>query len=211
MPIFDGVPTLDNVMFWYDQATPEQIYKGEIFYEQAHEQLLQALPQLPVAYAAGGAAVLSPQLQWEDNIRQAVRLYELGGSGVYRAYGRIDKPRSCVGKAYRIMIEGEHPLSVIPPKAQKTFAFYHNLMLDPGWITCDRHTISAALSEEYIEPALVQGWGKRKRYLVIENIFRAGAAYTSRVSYKFQAIVWIVIREFFAKKLKLQGVYLSGT
>lgn len=208
MSFLNVVPNQDNVFYWYDNATQEQIHRGEVFYEQANEQLRIRAPSLPLAFAAGAAAVLSPKLQWEANIDVLVQMINEGANGVYRAIGKIDKPMTSVGKAWRIL-NGEHPLSVLDPiTSPKTYAFFYCLMLDPAFPVCDRHTISAAMSKEYLPSHAVTGWNKRKRYTIVENIYRAAAAHAGRLLPHFQAIVWIVYRDTFVEKLriKIQGV-----
>jgi hypothetical protein len=202
-------PQIDNIKYWFGQATEEQIQAGLRWFPGAHAAIKEAMPHIPVANAAGGTAALSQGIQWEDNLVQATRMAS-GQLARIRAYGKWWKPNTACGKAY-LIFAGVHPLKIL--KGPKVIPFFYNLMLDFQMVTVDRHAINAALSREVLPRDLCVLWTKdsKNRHPVIVEMYRAFATWVGLEPAIAQAIIWTVFRERFAKELRIKKTWNDWT
>jgi len=117
------------------EATEEEFLGGETWYQTAHDRA-QALLDDPVQ-AAEMIAVLSPQVEWEHNIKDAEQMVlERDATWAYKAN---------VAKAMDIL-DGK-ALAQVTKFAPKCSAFAHNIAYPEGCpcecVTIDRHICRA--------------------------------------------------------------------
>lgn len=130
-----------NILKAYNRATESEREQGMYWYSTAHKDAKAIADRhgVMVSAVAGVIAALSPGLQWGLNLLQA--------DALAAAFAQ-DTPRPNVGvygwknvnKAWEIL-QGRHPLAVLPETGPKTRAFYR-CVADPEAsyaVTVDRH------------------------------------------------------------------------
>lgn len=160
-------------------ATPEFIEGGKAWYPTTHEWAAQFGN---VEIGAGVIASLSPNSGWKRNLALALKALTDG----HIDGGTLSRS---VENANRIL-DGEHALDVLGPKALKTRAFYENIVNPDGdAVTIDRHAHDIALGERYgnrNRPLLQRVGG----YESIADAYRTVARSAGLPVAAVQAITW---------------------
>ena len=110
-----------NLMDVYWQATPEQIDKGEAFYENARDESKLLGNELglkghkAITVGAGIISVLSPRMDWDLNLASAK---------VFIAEGYTNRQTNTNNKKAELIQMGTDPMDVMGRDSHKTKAFY---------------------------------------------------------------------------------------
>lgn len=124
-----------NIIDTYNRASESSIIEGTTWYTDAHSIALQVSELCgsdDVRIGAGILAALSPQMDWGENIAEALKFASLGYSTKQTGANNM--------KAKRIR-EGEDPIEVLGGK--KVVAFYHAILEPFGDFmpVVDRHAL----------------------------------------------------------------------
>lgn len=180
-------PTAANVLAVWETATAAHRASGMEWYALAH-RIAHDISGGDVVRGAGVLAALSPQKEWNLNIRLAARAFETGVA--------TGNTGPCNDKANAILA-GANPLDVMG-NGLKTRNFYANI-LDPNCpeaVTIDRHAYDVALAERAVG---------NKRYNLTPTRYAAfTAAYVEAATsldilpHQLQAVTWEAWREVWA-------------
>lgn len=174
---------LANVLRAYDGADESQRLIGVTWYARRREECEAAAEELgivPEVYA-GALAALSPELDFDYNVRAVTELARDGTT-------RIGYPAN-IHKAARIL-NGEAPLAVLG--GNKVRAFFE-CIADPAGtraVCVDRHAAAAAGVDYYWVCGNSVGV-----YARVANAYRLAAELRGVRPCEVQAVVWIAYRE----------------
>ena len=196
-----------NLMDVYWQATPEQIDKGEAFYENARDESKLLGNELglkghkAITVGAGIISVLSPRMDWDLNLASAK---------VFIAEGYTNRQTNTNNRKAKLIQMGTDPMEVMGRDSHKTKAFYQAICSPLGnnevWDLQgygDKHTTLAVIDRHaggaYIGKPLqeyqrnqITHWRVNKR---ISNAYFRGAKELLMPVNVFQAVVWNVFRD----------------
>lgn len=174
--------TVNTIVNAFNQATPEQIIDGMVWYGTAHNivYVLSEVSQYTVDQVAAGMAQLSPRLRWHQNIEAIERLVITGETPRYVMSG----PASRAGKA----LAAAEPLDTFGKHAKKTRSFARNITGDENAVTVDVWIARLVhVDERQLKLAGV--------YEAIAHCFRLAAKRIGNITpAQLQAVVWIVVR-----------------
>ena len=182
--------SLMNLLNVLEQATPQEVIEGMVWYEQAHELACTLADQygLSLDVVAGVIAAISPRSRWKRNVVDAERLiaaYVVGEDPMAVSVTTFNRNKEC---AIRILEAGTRHGVLSGPKV---CAFADNIE-DPSGnpITVDSHSYNAWIGHQ----AISSGNGPRvtpKRYRECAEGYRKVAdLYGIRPS-QAQAIIWL--------------------
>lgn len=182
-------PTAANVLAVWETATADHRASGMEWYALAH-RIAHDISGGDIVRGAGVLAALSPQKEWNLNIRLAARAFETGV-----ASGNTGNAN---GKANAILA-GANPLDVLG-NGLKTRNFYMNI-LDPECadaVTIDRHAYDVALAE--------RAEGNKRvsltptRYAAFTAVYVEAADTLGILPHQLQAVTWEAWRAVWAWK-----------
>jgi len=181
-PINDGAST-DNILRVYSRASKQDIAKGTIWYRDAR-RVATVIGNGDTAKGAGVIAALSPQQQWETNVKMARHAcLTRKASGHFKANNE---------KANRIL-RGADPLTVLG--GDKVRAFYVNILNGGGdSVTIDRHSLAVAYSrvlDDYARQRIIE---RKESYPQIVGRYRNRAKILGLSPADLQAITWTTWR-----------------
>ena len=124
-----------HILKAYNEASIDSKLEGEIWYDEAQivaEQVSKLLGTNDLRIGAGIIAALSPQMDWGENIEEAIKFTSTHYS--------TRQTKANNAKALRIL-EGENPLDVLG--GAKVIAFYHAILEPKGKYppVIDRHAM----------------------------------------------------------------------
>ena len=124
-----------NIVDAYHSASPASHAEGELWYTEAHEiakQISTLLGSDDVRIGAGILSALSPQMEWGDNVSEAILFCSTGYS----------KRQTQANNDKAILIaSGENPEEILG--GEKVLAFYHAILNPAGQgnAVIDRHAM----------------------------------------------------------------------
>lgn len=135
--IYAAVPTAENIVAMWREATIGEMVEGMAWYRDAHS-IAKALSPADIRKGAGVLAALSPMTPWGRNIMLAARAFEDG-----EASGTLG---TSVRSANKILA-GTDPLDVLG--GDKVRAFFA-CIADPASneVCIDRHAFDVAVGQE---------------------------------------------------------------
>lgn len=173
-----------NIIKVWEQATPDQLHRGMIWYRVAHD-LADMLSEGNVTAGAGVIAALSAQKSWALNTRMAQRAFKTGELSGHTS--------DSLTKAAKIMA-GADPAEVLP-MTFKTGNFYRAILdpEDPDAVVIDRHAHDVAVGKRYgINP---RGLHNKNRYATLAHAYREAARQLGEIPSTVQAVTWLVQSE----------------
>jgi hypothetical protein len=172
-----------NILYAWSEASLDQLERGRAWYTTAN-QLATLMADGYTRMGAGVIAALSPQVQWERNVRLAQDAFSGNEHGQTRAN---------LKKVYSIMV-GEDPEEVLPYD-RKTGHFFRCIAdpSDPWSVVIDRHAHDIAVGELYGEAD--RGLDAQGRYNLIANCYREAAAILGELPSTVQAVTWVAHTE----------------
>jgi hypothetical protein len=180
-------PTAENVLRVWETATDVHRENGMAWYALAH-RIAHDISGGDIVRGAGVLAALSPQKEWNLNIRLAARAFETGVA--------TGNTGPCNAKANAILA-GANPLDVMG-NGLKTRNFYVNI-LDPECadaLTIDRHAYDVALAaraENNKRLGLTP-----TRYAAFAAAYVGAADTLGILPHQLQAVTWEAWREVWA-------------
>ena len=179
-----------NILAYMDMADEETAYEGRRWYSDAHtigEQVSALLGHDDPKYGIGILSALSPQMEWGDNIEQAMLFAKNGWSTMQTA----DNNR----KADKIA-NGVDPLSVLG--GEKVRAFYQAILTPHADTTpvVDRHAMAVYCNYVPDRAKLSQAMGNARVMRRIQSAYtKAHSYYPELDRHAVQAITWILQRK----------------
>src|ERR1700752_3997649 len=172
-----------NLRKVYRRANRGDKHAGRIWYRRAYTlvRLWAKKYDLPPATVAAVIAALSPQTDWQSNIRAAYRVlnYEsLSGIGT-TTQANIDKAR-------RILLNRSTDTRDYYKAGPKVYNFSRNLQGDSDAVTVDGHALQAAEANP-----LVKKGPHEAAYRAVADAYRETARELGEEPADFQAIVWV--------------------
>lgn len=169
---------VDQLIVLYGEAALDSRIAGSRWYRESRREARRLSRDYAVTLSQGAGiiAALSPQVQWDVNLRLARQVAE---------HGEVNEGclRQSADKAWRIW-HGERPLRVLG--GMKTRAFYRAIMGDDDSVVIDTWMLYAV------------GWPNRsvtaKQYLRVAAALAEAAEFVGEANATFQAIVWTHVR-----------------
>lgn len=169
-----------NIVAAYRAATPQQMMRGQLWYQTAHD-IAEFISDGSTQQGAGVIAALSANKSWRENRKLAERAYSAEGPGGHTG--------DTIRKVERIML-GEDPEDVLPMH-MKTGHFYRCILdpTDPDPVVIDRHAHDVAVGETYGDSP--RGLGAKGRYALLAHCYREAALRIGEVPSVVQAVTWV--------------------
>jgi hypothetical protein len=181
-PVKDGA-SVDNILRVYARSSKQDIAQGTIWYRDANRTATD-IANGNTRMGAGVIAALSPQQQWETNVRMARNAFLRR-----KAAGHFPANNA---KANAIM-RGAEPLSVLG--GDKVRAFYANIVNAGGDdVTVDRHSMAVAYSrvlDDYARQRIIE---RVRSYPQLVGLYRDAARILAMSPAELQAITWLTWR-----------------
>jgi hypothetical protein len=172
-----------NLLECYERATAEDIAQGEVWYPSNVKGCKVWGKQFDVSpkTVACIIAALSPQANWNDNLRAALAVIS-GDLTTYRG-GVLQRN---VSIAQQILRDRATSLDGYFKDGPKVTAFARNLQGDASAVTVDAHAAEAALDSAYAVRL------RSNVYPVFASVYRDASRIMGHRPCDFQAIVWHV-------------------
>ena len=174
--------TVNTIVNAFNQASPEQIIDGMIWYGTAENivYVLSEVSQYTVDQVAAAMAQLSPRLRWHQNVEAIEHLVITGKAPRYVMSG----PAKRAGRA----LTAAEPMDTFGKHAKKTKSFAANIMGYENAVTVDVWIARLVnVDERQLKLAGV--------YEAIAHCFRLAAKRIGGITpAQLQAVVWIVVR-----------------
>lgn len=169
----------------YENASIESKLEGEIWYDEARviaEQVTKLLDTDDLRMGAGIIAALSPQMDWGENIEEAIKFTSIHYS--------TRQTRANNAKALRIL-EGENPEDVLG--GAKVVAFYHAILEPKGNypVVVDRHAMRVYNGEPVTKRDLNRVFSNWRVIRRIQFAYRKEARRLGIHPNVLQAITWV--------------------
>jgi hypothetical protein len=159
---------------------PQVLREGTQWYDRAQETA-DRLGRGDMHKGAGIIAALSPQRDWDRNVRIANEFVNSGTT--------TDQTAVQIRKARRIL-EGENPTDVLG--GLKETSFYHNISdpNNPHHVTIDRHAHDVAVGKKY--GSAERGLTAPGRYEAFHNAYNLASQHLGfEVPSRLQSGVWV--------------------
>ena len=175
---------VNRIDHWLSLATPEERTDGLSWYARAGEfcSIVAEECGFKPEAVAQCVAILSPQIDWEQNKRNAVLLATTLSAEITIFAGRVQKEKALAS------LTGEYSLGV---SSRKTYSVAQNIA-DPASlrVTVDRHAVQAALNDAGVVDLRITDL----RYRQVEAAYQAVAKKHGLLPYQVQAIVWVTYK-----------------
>jgi hypothetical protein len=199
----------DNIVWHWEQATPDEIAQGMSWYSDAHH-VATTIANGDAHLGAGILAIYSPQQGWIGNVHNAARVLRKGkgiggpGCGMFATAGQKT--------AADRLLNGDRFEDIATGPKIRDFAhlieFGGDRDPDDPHVVIDRHALSVAhgqalTSEEY-DSAPVNGFRRkdgsvsRRQYDHVVSLYRRAAELISArvgeriAAHQVQAVTWLV-------------------
>lgn len=162
---------------------PALVSEGYNWYDRAQE-IADKLGKGNLQMGAGVIAAMSPQKNWDVNLRLAHDMFNKGKAGHYGVQ---------VTKARRIL-EGENPEDVLGQLKEGNF--YKNIVNpdDPSAVTIDRHANDVAINQKMGQAN--RGLSSEGRYNIFHSAYTTAAGHLGiETPSRLQASVWTPVEQ----------------
>lgn len=182
--------SFQNILAYMLIADTETIDEGTQWYSNAHiigEQVSALLGQDDPKYGIGILSALSPNMEWGDNIEQAMLFTSTGWANMQTADNNA--------KAEKIA-NGADPLSVLG--GEKVRAFYQAILTPHADTTpvVDRHAMAVYCNYIPDKAELKQAMGNARVMRRIQSAYtKAHSYYPEFDRHSIQAITWVLQRK----------------
>lgn len=175
-----------NILDTFAQASPQERAEGLTWYASAHDVARDLAGDVHVG--AGVIAALSPQMQWDENIKLAEAWFRKGKRNGHTSPN--------VRKARHIIEGTRNPFDVLyPVEGKKVWNFFNNIVTrgeDVTFVTIDRHAYSIALGRECDDKERQSI--RRKLYETLKAAYIEAAKHVGLSPAQLQATVWLTWR-----------------
>lgn len=178
-----------NLDKWFNLATKEEIKEGLEWYKKANDICKDIAENFNTSeiIVASVISALSPRNKWEQNIKDAVKVFEAIEEGKEANDIKVRTFHTNKFKAFEIA-KGK---KVISPDSQKTFAFVNNIAhLDNNFVTTDVWHLRACFNK-------TMGSCGKLAYNQIQKLTIKKADKLGLKGFEYQAIIWSSIRNKF--------------
>lgn len=178
----------NRLLKYSNLITSNDILEGVNWYKDANSYVIELAEKYnySVEQVAQTISVLSPQTDWNTNKKNAESALQVHFNG-FNVYSLKIYATSAQKARVQALLQGEYE---IPQTAQKTYAFYRNIMLDDSYVTIDRHAIKAAFG-------ITQGGAvsiSKGYYNKATEAYNKVADKMQLTGYELQAILWVVFK-----------------
>lgn len=179
-----------NLDFYFDSATIEDIKHGLSWYNEAHEickDIAQKYNSNTLTVARVMSA-LSPRNKWQQNIKDTKKVFQAIRDGLSPEDIKVCTFHSNKFKAFNIVKSN----ILISDKSLKTYNFVHNMgVLSSEHLTVDIWHLRACFKKSIkIDSANIG----RIAYEQIKSLTIKKAEKLGLTGYQYQAIIWAAIR-----------------
>jgi hypothetical protein len=178
-----------NLDKWFNLATKEEIKEGLEWYKKANDICKDIAENFNTSeiIVASVISALSPRNKWEQNIKDAVKVFEAIEEGKEANDIKVCTFHTNKFKAFEIA-KGNKTISA---DSQKTFAFVNNIAhLDNNFVTTDVWHLRACFNKT------MSSCGKLA-YNQIQKMTIKKADKLGLKGFEYQAIIWSSIRNKF--------------
>ena len=178
-----------NLDKWFNLATKEEIREGLEWYKKANEICKDIAENFNTSeiIVASVISALSPRNKWEQNIKDAIKVFEAIEEGKEANDIKVCTFHTNKFKAFEIA-KGK---KVISADSQKTFAFVNNIAhLDNNFVTTDVWHLRACFNKT------MASCGKLA-YNQIQKLTIKKADKLGLKGFEYQAVIWSSIRNKF--------------
>tara|TARA_R110000824_G_scaffold81401_4_gene204628 strand:- start:817 stop:1470 length:654 start_codon:yes stop_codon:yes gene_type:complete len=178
-----------NIVDAYNSASPTSHAEGSNWYMDAHRiawQLSGMLGSNDIRVGAGIIAALSPQMEWGDNVTEAIQLCSTGKS-----------PRQTKANEDKAILIGSNqdPEEILG--GAKVTAFYHAMVSPTGQDkpVIDRHAIAVYYGKPVSKTELSRVFGSKKAMQRIQSAYIRAGKVTGQHYNVVQATTWVQHRK----------------
>jgi len=178
-----------NLDKWFNLATKEEIKEGLEWYKKANDICKDIAENFNTSeiIVASVISALSPRNKWEQNIKDAIKVFEAIEEGKEANDIKVCTFHTNKFKAFEIA-KGNKTIS---PDSQKTFAFVNNIAhLDNNFVTTDVWHLRACFNK-------TMGSCGKLAYNQIQKLTIKKADKLGLKGFEYQAIIWSSIRNKF--------------
>lgn len=178
----------NKLLKYCNLITCDDVQKGVNWYKDANSFAVKLSQKYgySVEQVAQTISILSPQTDWETNKNNAEKALQVHSNGIFVSMLKIYATKAQKERV-QALLDGGY---TIPPTAQKTYAFYRNIMLDDSYVTIDRHAIKAAFG-------ITQGGSvsiSKNYYNMATEAYNKVANTMSLTGYELQAVLWVTYK-----------------
>ena len=178
---------VSNVLDVLSRSTPGEVAYGREWYTDArsHAALIADIAGIPTDAAAGIIAVLSPQVEWTDNLREA---YELAQAWADERLPDVPGAKSYPAnqaKAWAILETPDAVGDIV--RGPKVSAFWRAITGAPGGPVIDRHATRVATGYGY--SAVTEA-----AYYLVQQAYVDAAIMARMDVHHLQATVWLTCK-----------------
>ena len=178
-----------NIVSAYYKASPTSHVEGNSWYIDAHDiakQISAMLDSDDIKVGAGILAALSPQMEWGDNVTEAIKLATTGKA-----------PRQTKANEDKAILIGSNidPEEVLG--GEKVLAFYHAIVNPVGQAkpVIDRHAISVYYGKPVLKKEWSRVFGNKKVMHRIQSAYIRAGRVLNRHYNVVQATTWVQHRK----------------
>jgi hypothetical protein len=186
---------VDNILRTYRRASAAERAAGANWYSEArdHAHGIGDLVGHGLRAGAAALAVLSPQVEWSTNIREAYAIACDVADGILSADGTFAAFPVNVGKAWTVLNDP----STIDEQVSgpKVSAFYRAIAGLPGGPVVDRHATRVATAHRF--DAVTEA-----TYKLVQRAYVDAAARIGADEHALQATTWLVCKRDLAATRK---------
>ena len=177
-----------NVLAFYAEATPSERAEGFAWYPAAREasENIARRHGITIEQAVATVAALSPQMEWNANLRWAAEVAEAHVAGA-------PLPRRGLGNSLRraeVALSGDLSDIMRTTGTLKVNNFYLSILGVPGAVCVDRHAIRVALGDASVTPPALTD----NRYRMVADAYRQAAGELRKRASGIQAVTWLVCK-----------------
>ena len=178
-----------NIVQAYNKASYDSHTEGQYWYVDANNiagQVSNLLGTEDIRVGAGILAALSPQIDWGNNIAEALKFTSLGYSTM--------QTQANNAKAQKIQ-EGQDPDTILG--GHKVVPFYHAILEPTGQYkpVVDRHAIAIYYGKPVSERQLSRAFGNRKVMRRIQYAYVRASKEVGQHYNVVQATTWVQHRK----------------
>ena len=186
---------VDNIVRTWRRSTSAERAGGASWYSEARDHACGIGDLVGHGQLAGAAAlaVLSPQVEWNVNIREAYAVACDVADGILSADGTFAAFPVNVGKAWSILDNPECLEDMV--SGPKVSAFYRAIAGLPGGPVVDRHATRVATAHRFDGVT-------RATYRAVQSAYVTAAKRIGADEHALQATTWLVCKRDLAAKGK---------
>ena len=178
-----------NIVDAYHSASPTSHAEGTDWYMDAHRiawQLSGMLGSNDIRVGAGIIAALSPQMEWGDNVTEAIQLCSTGKAS---RQTKVNEDKAI------LIAQRQDPDTILG--GEKVVPFYHAIVNPTGQYkpVVDRHAIAVYYGKPVTKTELSRVFGRKKVMRRIQSAYIRAGRETGQHYNVVQATTWVQHRK----------------